>query len=166
MKALAALVLTVPLAALPTPQEALALAFPGATFTRRERVLTEGEARRVQELAGTPPRTLQVSFEAMREGRRVGLAFLDTHRVRTLDETVLVAVGPDGRILRTELVAFHEPQEYQAREAWLRQFQGRRLDGDLALKRGVRPLSGATLTAQALLDASRRALALAQVMYP
>ncbi len=151
--------------AFPAPQEAAALAFPGASLQKRDHALTEAQAREAQALAGTPVRPSAVAFEATRGGVRVGVAFLDTHRVRTLDETVLVAVGADGRILRVELVAFREPPDYQAREPWLRQFQGRRLDGDLALKRGIRPLSGATLTAGALTDAARRGLALAQVLY-
>ncbi|BDU73031.1 FMN-binding protein [Mesoterricola silvestris] len=129
-------------AALPSPQEALALAFPGAALTRREN---------------------PVAFEARSGGRLVGVAFLDTHRVRTQTETAMVAIGADGRILRVEVVAFSEPPEYMARGAWLRQFDGRR--GDLVLGRTIKPLAGATLTAAALTDAGKRALAQFQALY-
>jgi hypothetical protein len=154
------------LAGLPTTQEALALAFPGAQFTRKEHWLTEGQARQVQERAGTPLSGLwQVAYEARREGRLVGVAFLDTHRVRTLPETAVVAIAPEGRLLRVEVVAFREPQEYLAKEAWLRQFDGKPLDPQLSLKGAIRPLSGSTLTANALTDAARRSLALHQLLY-
>ena len=154
------------LAGLPSQQEALALAFPGAQIARREHFLTEAQGKAVQEKAGVPlPGLWQVAYEARKEGRIVGVAFFDTHRVRTLNETAMVAVGADGRILRVEVVAFREPEEYRAKEAWVRQLEGHRLDPELSLKRGIRPLAGATLTAHALTDASRRGLALFQVLY-
>jgi len=167
IRILAPLCLTLPLfAALPTSQEALALAFPGAQFTRREFVLSEAQAGRVKALAGVDlAGGWLVAYEARRNGNLVGVGFFDTHRVRTLNETLLVAISPEGRILRVEAVAFHEPAEYMAREAWIRQFEGKALDPQLSLKGAIRPLSGATLTAHAMTDAARRSLALHQVLY-
>jgi hypothetical protein len=106
-----------------------------------------------------------VAYEARREGRLVGVGFLDTHRVRTLPETAVIAFTPEGRILRVEVVAFREPQEYMAKDAWLRQFDGKPLDSQLTLKGAIRPLSGSTLTANVLTDAARRSLALHQLLY-
>lgn len=167
IRILAPLAFTLPLvAALPTPQEALALAFPGAQLTRREHVLTEAQAGRVQALARTElPSRWIVAYEARKEGRFLGVGFFDTHRVRTLNETLMVAVSDQGRILRVEAVVFHEPQDYLAKPAWVGQFQGRALDDRLTLKGEIRPLSGATLTANAMTDAARRCLALDQVLY-
>jgi hypothetical protein len=153
-------------AGLPGQQEALTMAFPGASFTRKEHFLTEAQARQAKALSGLDlPGMWTVAYEARVDGRLAGVAFFDTHRVRTLNETAMVAVGADGRIQRVEVVAFREPPEYMAKEAWVRQLHGRRLDGELQLSRGVRPLSGATLTAVALTEASRRCLALWQVLY-
>ena len=167
IRVLAPLAFTLPLiAGLPSPQEALALAFPGAQLLRREQVLSEAQAARAKAAAGVDlAGTWLVVYEARREGRLAGVAFFDTHRVRTLNETAMVAVGAEGRILRVEVVAFREPDEYRAREAWVKQLEGRPLDEQLSLKRGIRPLAGATLTANALVDASRRALALYGVLY-
>jgi hypothetical protein len=106
-----------------------------------------------------------VAYEARRDNRLLGVAFLDTHRVRTLPETTVVAIAPEGRILRVEVVAFHEPQEYLAKDAWRRQFEGKALDPQLTLKGAIRPLSGSTLTANAMTDAARRGLALHQLLY-
>lgn len=153
-------------AALPTPQEALALAFPDAQFARREFVLTEAQAARAKALSGVEvPGRWTVAYEARRQGTLVGVGFYDTHRVRTLNETLLVAISPEGRVLRVETVAFREPAEYQAKEAWVRQFDGKVLEPQLSLKGAIRPLSGATLTAHAMTDAARRCLALHQVLY-
>ncbi len=153
-------------AALPTGQAALAQAFPGAQLLRREFVLTELQATRASALAAVevPDRWL-VAYEARKNGALVGVAFFDTHRVRTLNETLLVAIAPAGRIARVEAVAFREPAEYRAKEAWVQQFEGKILDGQLSLKGAIHPLSGATLTAHAMTGAARRSLALYQVLY-
>ena len=104
-------------------------------------------------------------YEAVKDGKVVGVGLFDTHLVRTLNETALVAVSPEGRILRVEVVAFREPAEYMAKPAWVVQLHGKALDHELKLDRAIRPLSGATLTAHALTDAARRSLALHQVLY-
>lgn len=164
---LAPLAFALPLfAALPTPQEALALAFPGAQFARKEYILTDAQADRARTLAKEElPGRWIVAYEARKDGRLLGVGLFDTHRVRTLNETLLVAVSPEGRILRVETVVFHEPQEYRAKQAWVRQFEGKALDDRLSLKGEIHPLSGATLTANAMTDAARRCLALWQVLY-
>lgn len=167
LRILAPLALTLPLvASLPTTQEALALAFPGAQLIRKEQVLSEAQAARVRVLAQVElPGSWLVAYEARRNGVLVGVGFFDTHRVRTLNETLLVAISAEGRILRVEAVAFREPAEYMAKEAWVRQFEGRGLDAQLSLKAAIHPLAGATLTAHAMTDAARRCLALHRVLY-
>ena len=167
LRILAPLFLSLPLfAALPTAQEALVLAFPGTDFTRKEHVLSEVQAGRVKALAQVEMSGRWiVAYEARKNGSLVGVGFFDTHRVRTLNETLLVAVSPEGRVLRVEVVAFREPAEYMAKEGWARQFDGKALDPQLSLKGVIHPLSGATLTAHAMTDAARRCLALHQVLY-
>jgi Na+-translocating ferredoxin:NAD+ oxidoreductase RnfG subunit len=61
-------------------------------------------------------------------------------------------------------VTFREPLEYMPRKGWYEQYEGQELDDDLALKRNIRPVTGATLTARATTDAVRRVLALHAVV--
>lgn len=49
------------------------------------------------------------------------------------------------------------------REEWYHQCDGEDLDDDLSLKRDIRPVTGATLTARATTEAVRRVLAIHQV---
>lgn len=167
IRVLAPLCVTLPLfSAFPSQQEALTLAWPGATFTRREHYLTDAQARDVRAQSGVELNGLwSVAYEARLNGKLVGVAYFDVHRVRTLNETAMVAITAEGAVKRVEVVAFREPMDFAAKDAWVRQLDGKRLDADLSLKRGVRPLSGATLTANALVDASRRCLALHRVLY-
>jgi hypothetical protein len=143
----------------------LELAFPDCELQRESIFLTESEVSAASELAGHPrSRALVVRYVAQREGRRHGTAYFDTHRVRTLDETIMVVVRPDGTIDRIEVISFSEPPDYLPREGWYRQFDGRALDEELEMDRGIRAVTGATLTANATTSAARRVLAVHQVI--
>ena len=148
-----------------TQEEALKLAFPGATLERKTAFLTEAEQKEAATLSGgAAPSALAISYAATRNGRLVGTAYFDTHVVRTQSETLMVVVDPEGAILRIEVLSFSEPEEYLPREHWYAQFPGKRLDDELAVKRGIRAVSGATLTAHATTDAARRVLAIHRVL--
>jgi hypothetical protein len=154
------------MASLPTQQEALQLAFPEAVFQRREHFLKPEQAEEVKRMAGSALGGLWVvAYEARRDGKLIGVGFFDTHVVRTQNETALVAVSAEGKVQRVEVIQFREPQDYMAPEAWTKQFEGKTLRPELSLKSEIRPLSGATLTANALTDATRRCLALWHVVY-
>lgn len=148
-----------------SPEEALRLAFPGAVVERRTAFLTEAEQQEVARLSGLPrPSALAVAYMARKDNRVVGTAYFDTHVVRTMAETLMVAVDAAGAILRVEVLSFSEPEEYLPKGHWYAQFPGRSLDGDLSLTRGIRPVSGATLTARATTEAARRILAVHRVL--
>ena len=118
-------------------------------------------------LSGVEVRSKYVVAYEARSGQALsGVAFFDTHQVRTQPETAMVAIAPTGFVIRVEVVQFGEPQEYAAPERWIGQLSGQALSPRLSLKADVKPLSGASLTAQSLVDASRRALALFAVLYP
>ncbi len=87
------------------------------------------------------------------------------HKVRTLRETLMIVVDPEGKIARVEVLAFGEPAEYMPRAKWYAGLVGRGLDDSLSLKKkkGVPKVTGATLTVRATLEASPRTLALHQV---
>jgi hypothetical protein len=143
-----------------TVDEALALAFPAATVSRETLFLTDRQLQAAAELAGgEQPGAMVTRFVARNGDRTLGYGYLDTHRVRTLPETLLVILTEDGLVRRVEVVAFREPLEYLPRDGWYRQFDGQGLSDDLALKRRIRPVTGATLTASATTAAVRRVLA-------
>lgn len=148
-----------------TVEEAVRLAFPGCEVARRTAYLTAAQLRQARELAGIEvPTALVTYYQARRSGQAAGTAYFDTHRVRTLPETLMVVVDPQGKVSRVEIISFREPEDYLPRGIWYEQFRGRGLDRDLQLKRGIRPVTGATLTARATADAVRRVLALHRVI--
>ena len=148
-----------------TLDEALELAFPGCEIARGTVALTEAQERRVAELAQVPYEgRVARAYVASRKGELVGTAYFDAHRVRTLRETLMVVVDPARKIRRIEILVFGEPEDYIPRGNWYGQFLGRGLDDELRLGRGIRAVTGATLTARATTDCARRTLALHQVL--
>lgn len=151
--------------ALPTREEVLAAVYPGAEIEAERLFLTDDHVRRIEASAGAAlPSPLVARYTARRGGRVVGRAYVDTHVVRTKQESLLIALGPDGRVRRVEVTAFFEPREYLAPERWMEQFDQKALTDDLAVQRAIRPIAGATLTARATTAAVRRALAIDRVM--
>ena len=145
-----------------TQQQALASAFPSpATYIRQSVFLTPEQLAAAKKESG-------LEFADRLVVRYVGsngkIAYFDTHRVRTLAETVMVVVTQDGRVERIDVLSFDEPPEYLPKQRWIDQLRGRRLDDDLSLKRAIRPMSGASLTARAIVNASRKVLALHRVI--
>lgn len=148
-----------------TVPEALELAFPGCTVESRTVYLTEAQLERARHLAGVPIAGAMVRpYLARCDGEHRATAYFDSHRVRTLPETLMVVVGSDGRVERIEVLAFREPEDYIPRETWYGQFLGEELGEDLLLKRDIQGVTGATLTARSTTAAVRRILALDRVI--
>ena len=89
-----------------TQPQALASAFPaGAKVTRQVFYLTPAQLAAARKESG-------VEFDdrmIVRYAAPNGFAYFDTHRVRTLAETVMVVVTPDGKVDRIEILSFDEP---------------------------------------------------------
>jgi hypothetical protein len=99
-----------------TQEEALRLAFPGASVDRKTAFLTVAEQQEAARLSGAArPSALAVAYVATRDGRVVGTAYFDTHVVRTQTETLMVVIDAAGAIARVEVLSFAEPEEYLPR---------------------------------------------------
>ena len=144
-----------------TVPQALDAAFPPpAQVERRTLYLDEAQAGRAAEAAGVPIEARVLPYYiGSRDGRVIGYAYFDTHLVRTLPETILILVAPDGKLSRIDIVSFDEPEDYLPSGRWLQQFPGRGLE-DLGVRQGLRALTGATLSSRAVTQAARRVLAL------
>lgn len=142
-------------------KDALARAFPGQEAKRRVLYLRPEQVRAVEKAARSKlPSAVVTVFETWNGAQCTGRAYLDTHVVRTMPETVLTVLEPDGRLRMALVLAFHEPSDYLPRDRWLETLKGRALDDEMWPGRGVRRVTGATLSAQAMTEAVRRAMAL------
>jgi hypothetical protein len=143
-----------------TEKAALERAFPGQQPERRTLYLTADQTAAVQKAARSRlPSPIRTVWEARADGAVTGRAYLDTHLVRTMPETVMAVVEPDGRLRMALVLQFNEPSDYLPRDRWLTTLSGKALDDDLWPDRGVHRVTGSTLTVQALTEAVRRCLA-------
>jgi Na+-translocating ferredoxin:NAD+ oxidoreductase RnfG subunit len=138
---------------------------PPATIERKTYFLTDAEREKASRLAKARIDSSLVVVYVGREPKGLlGTAYFDTHTVRTMPETILVTVKPDGSVGGVEVLAFGEPEDYLPRPRWLGLFGGKRLDANLAVGRGLAHVTGATLTTRAIAEAVRRVLAIHRVI--
>jgi FMN-binding domain len=147
-------------------EQALERAFPPpATVERKTFFLTDAQREKAAGLARSKVDSgLVVAYVGRGPHGLLGTAYFDTHTVRTMPETILVTVRPDGSVGAVEVVAFGEPEDYLPRPRWLGLFAGKRLDPELVVGRGLAHVTGATLTTRAIADAVRRVVAIHNVI--
>ena len=139
-------------------ESALREAFPEATHIEDLHLyLSEQDRQWIQRKAGTELKEhLAHTYIGYKNETILGYAFIDTHRVRSAHETLMVVISPDAQITRTFVLAFHEPREYKPHGQWLAQFEGKALQSKLALHGDIDAISGATMTARAVTHSTRR----------
>lgn len=151
-------------------QEALRIAFPPpATVERKTAYLSQPalDSARAEAGSDVPLSQSVVSYYVgKREGKPAGVAYFDSHRVRTVNEVLMIVVGPDDRLRQIEVLRFAEPPEYRPAIPWLAQFGGKTLSPGLSLQGDIAMMTGATLTSNAVTRAARRVLALHHVIRP
>jgi len=146
-------------------ESALRLAFPGVDdVVKREIFLDAQEKTDVERRARVELQSRLITVYVGLKGQTVvGYAFIETHKVRSLPETILVVIEPGGHARAVHLLAFHEPPEYAPTDGWLDQFEGRPLNDELSLRGDIDGISGATLTANSITASVRRILAVFEV---
>jgi hypothetical protein len=147
-------------------EEALATAFPDSeTVETRTFFLTAEQQQRAAALATAPIESQLVSvYVGRKAGHVLGYAFIETNVVRTLPETFLIVVSPQGVVQRLFVLAFYEPEEYLPSNRWLRQFDDKPLTPALQLRRDIHGIAGSTLTSRAVTNGVRKTLALFQIL--
>jgi hypothetical protein len=146
--------------------EALALAFPGCDVRQRTHYLTHQQRSEAGERAATTISSgLVREYRGLCEGELVGSAYFDTHPIRELPATLMVVVTPGGEVARMELLSFDGPEPHRPPQSFYAAFHGMTLGRELTLRRAaLRPVSGATLSSRAAVEAARRVLALHAVI--
>jgi len=142
-------------------EEALGLAFSSGTVVERKNLyLSPEQKKQIEKKAKSKLDSNLVSYYIGTSSRgSEGVAFFNSHIVRTMPETLMAVVNPDGSLRFVEILAFYEPEDYLPHKKWFGLFENKKLDNDLWVKRSIRNVTGATLTTQAITEAVRRLLA-------
>ena len=148
-----------------TRDEALKMAFPDADeIVKKNIFLNSDQVREIESRAKTKLESkLYVFYEGKKGKETLGYAVIDTHRLRTMTETVIIVINPDGTHRMTEILAFFEPPDYKPEDNWVGLFDGKALNDSLWMGRDIPNITGATITAHALMISIRRVLAVFNV---
>jgi Na+-translocating ferredoxin:NAD+ oxidoreductase RnfG subunit len=90
------------------------------------------------------------------------LGFAEVGNVIGKDEpiTFLVAIGPDDRLKDVDILVYREPRGGEvAYEPWRKQFRGKTATDSVRVGKGIRSISGATISVHAVTAGVRRMLA-------
>lgn len=98
--------------------------------------------------------------------KTVGYGVLMNKKVRTKTAIALYLIGMDRKIKSIEIVAFNEPMEYLPTATWLNVFDQKSSANTLKLNQDIPTTTGATLSARAITDGARAALALLDIAAP
>jgi hypothetical protein len=148
-----------------TQKIALSEVFLGG-YERKTTFLTEKQIRLVEKQSRSRIESKILTYYEGKtvQGNSAGLAFFDTHTVRSSKEVVFVWIAADGRVARTEILAFFEPEDYKVRQGWLDRLEGKGTEDELTVNRDLDGVTGATLTVRSLAAAVRRSLALSRLV--
>ena len=105
-------------------------------------------------------------YLAKNGNKTVGYGVLMNKKVRTKTAISLYLIGVDGKIKSIEIVAFNEPIEYLPTATWLNVFDQKSSANTLKLNQDIPTTTGATLSARAITDWARAALALLDIVKP
>ena len=150
-------------------EEALELAFPGADRIESQTyILSAAQKQAIEKLSRSGLESELITlFSAWRGDELMGRALIDVHTVRTMPEAFMIVLSPQGRVESLRVLAFYEPTEYMPTQRWYEQFRGsdgRSLEAGLRLGRDVYGVAGATLSARAVTQSVRRAIAFHRVL--
>ncbi len=145
--------------------QALKTAFPDAdNIEKRQVYLTEAQVQEIEVLGRVKVDSkLYIVYVGWNGDELLGYAVIDTHTLRTKSETVMFVVNTDGTMRYVEILAFFEPPDYFPGDNWLSLLEGKELDDSLRIGHKMPNITGATITANALMDSVRRVMAVIRV---
>lgn len=161
--ALACVALSGPGKTFHSQEEAFVLAFGKAEVQRTQHYWTKTERAALGELAGAKKvgGTHAEYQSKTKQGKVVAgrSVWFDTRMVRSKPQTIMLIIDAEQRVEKLVVCSFAEPLDYKPVARWYKQFEGRQLNDDLQLKKGIHGVSGATLTSRATTAAVREVLA-------
>jgi len=130
---------------------------------KKSLILTKEQAKNIQEAARAKVGSKIVRYyEVKKEDTIVGHAILLKQKIRTKNAAILYMVDENKTMIGLEIVSFKEPSEYKPNDDWTKIFVGKTSEDILVAGKDIATISGATLSARAISDAARVALAIAQ----
>ncbi|CAA6798714.1 MAG: Unknown protein [uncultured Sulfurovum sp.] len=130
---------------------------------KKSLILTKEDVKNIQTLANTKVGSKIVRYYKVTKNEEIlGNAILLKQRIRTKNAAILYIVDANKSMLSTEIVSFKEPSEYKPNKEWTEVLNGKTSEDTLMAGKDIPTISGATLSARAISDAARLALAIVE----
>ena len=133
------------------------------TIEKKSLILTKEDVKSIQKKAKTKLSSRIVRYYNVKDDKEIiGHGLLLQQRIRTKKAAILYMVDSNKTMKAIEIVAFHEPSEYKPNDEWEKVFEGKTSQDVLKAGKDIATISGATLSARAISDAARLALAIVE----
>ncbi|CAA6808258.1 MAG: Unknown protein [uncultured Sulfurovum sp.] len=128
---------------------------------KKSLILTKEESKKIQQQAKAKLSSKIVRYyEVKKENNTIGHAILLKEKIRTKYAAILYMVDNNNTMLGIEIVSFKEPSEYKPNDNWKKIFVGKTSEDTLVAGEDIATISGATMSARAISNAARVALAI------
>ena len=132
------------------------------SIEKKSLILTKEQTKSIQKAARAKVDSKIVRYyEVKKEETIVGHAILLKQKIRTKNAAILYMVDENKTMIGVEIISFKEPSEYKPNDDWRKIFVGKTSEDILIAGKDIPTISGATLSARAISDAARVALAIA-----
>lgn len=131
------------------------------TIGQKDISLSNSQRNALQNQAKAKIDSSKIRFYIVKRSHKdVGYGVLLVQKIRTKRAAILYIVDAHEKIKNIEIIAFKEPSEYKPYRSWLDSFIGKSMSDNLKSGEGISTISGATMSARAISNAARIALAI------
>ena len=124
--------------------------------TKKNIMLKNDQAKKIQKNARTKLKSkIFKVFRASKNGNTLGFGIIINKKVRSKNAAILYVISKDSVLKSIEIIAFNEPMEYIPSRTWIKQFENTSTDKRLKVGKEIPTITGATLSAQSIVDGSR-----------
>lgn len=133
------------------------------TVTKKQFKLNKKQMKQIQNAAKAKMDSNIVRLYTVKSVKKIeGYAVLLLSTIRTKKAVVLYIMDTNEKIKSMEIVLFKEPLEYKPKKNWQNTFKGKTKNNNLFAGKGIPTISGATMSARAITDASRLAISIVE----
>jgi Na+-translocating ferredoxin:NAD+ oxidoreductase RnfG subunit len=151
-----------------TKEEALRVAIPKAQTMRAEQVeLTPAQRQRVQNKVDHPIDTDTFIFHVGKRNDHIdGYAYITDKKGRHRPITFVVGLKPDCSVREVAIMIYREPRGYEVKEKrFLRQYHNKTAQDPIEVRRDIKNISGATISAHSVSAGVREAVAICEEVF-
>ncbi len=149
-------------------EQALKLLFKNSTEVVKEtHTLTSEQTVFLQKSLGYLPNKKNYTFYLGKTNQKIdGYALIDDEIGKTEPITFVTKINLDGKLEQVEIMIYRETHGHEVTQSrFLNQFKGKQLSNELRINKDIKYITGATLSSNALVKGTRRALTLWQLFY-